>query len=962
VRHLFKCLPIGPALAGYRTKSIDRINSHRRELHVVSDDELKAIARNAHTLPETFAVTALLAERILGFKMFDVQLRCALAIADGKIAEMQTGEGKTLSAVPTVVWLARAGKGVHIMTVNDYLARRDSKWMKPIYAFFGLSVGCIQQDMDCRQRKEAYACDITYATANEIGFDFLRDQTALFPEDQVHRPFAAAVIDEADSILIDEARIPLVLAGGQAVEATLADRVDQFTRNFTQPLHFTCDEYARNIALTDAGIQAVEDAFRCLNLYAEENLRLLIGVQDSIHARALLRRDIDYVVQNQSIKSIDEFKGRIVKERRWPAGLQAALEAKEGVAHKAEGKVLASITLQNLISLYPETCGMTGTAATQADELHSIYSLEVEVIPPNRPNIRVDLPDRIFATKQEKEQTVAAEVRRIHETGQPVLVGTSSVQESERLSAQLTDIPHHVLNARNEEEEAGIIARAGEAGAVTISTNMAGRGTDIRLGNGVDRLGGLFILGTNRHESRRIDNQLRGRAGRQGDPGSSQFFVSLEDDLLVKFGINDPEVHHTPESIQRLIEGQHLETRKFLAKYEYVIEGQRQAVQQRRQSILSGRTPCSSDLERLISLATIDEYWAEHLEAVAELRNGSQWVSLGGKDPLHYYLKTVHQMFEESEQTIDEEIVKRVAETRESGLSPVMERGATWTYLTTDQPFGSMQERFIRGMIAKIKEQRTRKAAYLKAPNQSGHSSPELTLVARKGSGRKASNRLAAIMLTLVLGSLMWLRREHLEVMLRAVHYPLLVSFGLWIAFTLYWNRESIGDSAIARSESRGSRFIHEILVNTAFLLLFLQIFPHIPGLAHRFLPASRILTTAGLVLQIAMFILAIWARFHLGRHWRGVIAILGDHQLIRSGPYRLVRHPIYTAMLGMIVGTAIVSGGLYALLGVVFATVAYWRKIRIEEHYLHQAFGEEYAEYSRITPALIPLRVMRSS
>jgi preprotein translocase subunit SecA len=579
--------------------------------------------------------------------------------------------------------------------------------MKPIYSFFGLSIGCIQQSMGCHERKEAYACDLTYATANEIGFDFLRDQVALYPKDQVHRPLAAAVIDEVDSILIDEARIPLVLAGGEAAEASLANRVDQLTRQLQYPLHFTYDEYARNIALTEAGIQAVEDAFGCANLFAGENLRLLIAVQDSIHARALLHRDIDYVVQSQSIESIDEFKGRVVKERRWPAGLHAALEAKEGVAPRAEGKVLASITLQNLISLYPKICGMTGTAATQAEEFHSIYALDVEVIPPNRPNIRIDLPDRVFATKQDKDGAVAAEVRRIHETGQPVLVGTSSVQESERLSAQLADIAHHVLNARNEEEEAGIVARAGEIGAVTISTNMAGRGTDIRLGERADRLGGLFIFGTNRHESRRIDNQLRGRAGRQGDPGSSQFFVSLQDDLLVRYG-NDPEIHHTPESIQRLIEGQHLETRKFLAKYEHVIEGQRQAVQQRRQPILSGRRPSSSELERLISLATIDEFWAEHLGAAAELRDGSQWVSLGGKDPLHYYLKTIHQMFEEFELTIDDEILNRVTKTQASGLSP-MERGATWTYLTTDQPFGTMQERFMRGMVAKIKAQRKRK-------------------------------------------------------------------------------------------------------------------------------------------------------------------------------------------------------------------------------------------------------------
>lgn len=714
MHRLFQRLLIGAASAEDRKKSIAHITSRRNQLRDLSDQELKKRARNASALPDTFAVTAVVAERLLGYKMFDVQIHCALALSDGKIAEMQTGEGKTLSAVPAVVWLARVHRGVHVMTVNDYLARRDAKWMKPIYEFFDLSVGCIQQEMDCFRRKEAYACDITYATANDIGFDFLRDQIALSPKDQVHRPFAVALIDEADSILIDEARIPLVLAGGQQGNATLAVRIDQVTRHFTHPLHFTFDEYARNVSLTDAGIRAVENALRCSNLFAEENLHLLTTVQDSIRAHALLRRDVDYVVQNQSIRSIDEFKGRIVKERRWPAGLHAALEAKEGVTPNTEGKVLASITLQNMISLYPKICGMTGTAATQADEFRSIYSLEVEVIPPNRANIRVDLADRIFATKQEKEQIITAEVRRIHATGQPVLVGTGSVQESERLSGQLGDIPHHVLNARNEEEEAGIIAKAGETGAVTISTNMAGRGTDIRLGDGVDRLGGLFILGTNRHESRRIDNQLRGRSGRQGDPGSSQFFISLEDDLLVKYGINDIDFHHTPESIQRLIEGQHLETRKFLSKYEYVIEGQRQAIQQKRQAILGGSPPCFSELERLRSLATIDELWSEHLAAVAELRSGSQWISLGGKDPLHYYLKTVHQMFQELEQTVDEEILKRMEEARTFGLNPI-ERGATWTYLTTDQPFGSIQERFIRGMLAKsgimtaIRKHRNRK-------------------------------------------------------------------------------------------------------------------------------------------------------------------------------------------------------------------------------------------------------------
>ena len=385
-------------------------------------------------------------------------------------------------------------------------------------------------------RRRAYACDITYATANEIGFDLLRDGLALDPREQVQRPFATAVIDEADSILIDEARIPLVIAGGETGERPLAYQVDRITRFFRRGRHFTLDEYARNIALTDAGIRAIETSFGCGNLFEEQNLALLTAVQDSIHAHALLRRDVDYLVKDGAIESVDEFKGRIAENRRWPAGLHTAIEAKEGLALKTQGRILGSITLQNLISLYPMVCGMTGTAATQAEELRLVYGLDVEVIPTNRPMIRADLPDRVYARKFDKERAVLQEIRRLHASGQPVLVGTRSVEESERLSARLSDIPHQVLNARHEEQEAGMIARAGLPGAVTISTNMAGRGTDIQLGPGVAELGGLHVIGTNRHESRRIDNQLRGRAGRQGDPGSSEFFISFEDDLLVKYG------------------------------------------------------------------------------------------------------------------------------------------------------------------------------------------------------------------------------------------------------------------------------------------------------------------------------------------------------------------------------------------------------------------------------------------
>jgi preprotein translocase subunit SecA len=686
---------------------IPLINNRREELGNLSDAELKAIHWRTMDLPDVLAITAVVAERVLGLKMFDVQLQGALALGAGKIAELQTGEGKTLGAVPAVVWFAREGAGVHVITVNDYLARRDAQWMGGIYEFLGLSVGHVQQGMTTEERRRAYACDVTYATANEIGFDLLRDSLSLYPGDQVQRPFATAVIDEADSILIDEARIPLVIAGGEAGEQPLAYQVDRVTRFFRRGRHFTLDEYARNIALTDAGIRAVETAFGRRNLFDEQNLALLTAVQDSLHAHVLLRRDVDYLVKDGAIESVDEFKGRIAENRRWPAGLHTAIEAKEGVALKVQGRILGSITLQNLISLYPMVCGMTGTAATQAEELRLVYGLEVEVVPTHRPMIRTDLPDRLYAGKFDKERAVLQEIGRLHASGQPILVGTRSVEESERLSARLLDIPHQVLNARHEEQEAAMIARAGQLGAVTISTNMAGRGTDIQLGLGVAELGGLHVIGTNRHESRRIDNQLRGRAGRQGDPGSSQFFISFEDDMLVKYGIEDQRLGHDAESIQRLAEGQNLEIRRFLHKYESVIEGQRQKMQQRRQSVLTGETAVSGELERLVALRTIDELWADYLAAITDLREGVQWLSWGGRDPLHEYLTSVHSLFTQLEEQLEAEIASRLAETEESGLDP-SQRGATWTYLTTDQPFGTATERMMRGLVRKLNVSRGR--------------------------------------------------------------------------------------------------------------------------------------------------------------------------------------------------------------------------------------------------------------
>jgi preprotein translocase subunit SecA len=676
------------------------INHRRAELGAFSDAELKAINWRGMDLPDVVALTTVVAERVLGLKMFDVQLQGALALTAGKIAEMQTGEGKTLAASPAVVWYAREGAGVHVMTVNDYLARRDAQWMGGIYEFLGLSVGHVQQGMDLEERRRAYACDITYATANEIGFDYLRDSLALYPLEQAHRPFAAAVIDEADSILIDEARIPLVIAGGEAGEAPLAYQVDRVTRFFRRGRHFTLDEYARNIALTDVGIHAIETSFGCGNLFVEQNLPLLTAVQDSLHAHALLRRDVDYLVKNGAIESVDEFKGRIAENRRWPAGLHTAIEAKEGLALKTQGRILGSITLQNLISLYPMVSGMTGTAATQADEFRLVYGFEVAVIPSNRPMIRVDRPDRVYARKSDKERAVLEEIRRLHASGRPVLVGTRSVEESESLSSRLQDIPHQVLNARHEEQEAGMIARAGQLGAVTISTNMAGRGTDIQLGPGVADLGGLHVIGTNRHESRRIDNQLRGRAGRQGDPGSSEFFVSLQDDLLLKYGAKNPDI----ENVQRIAEGQNLEIRRFLHKYESAIEGQRQKIQQRRQGILTGETPVSSEFERLVSLRTIDDLWADYLATITDLREGVQWISWGGRDPLHEYLTSVDTLFIQLEEQLDAEIAEQLEVAEASGLDP-SQRGATWTYLTTDQPFGTATERIMRGLVRKYRSE-----------------------------------------------------------------------------------------------------------------------------------------------------------------------------------------------------------------------------------------------------------------
>ena len=686
-------------------REMDEVRTFRDTFERLDDESLKLAARSATRLPEIVAITAVVASRVLGLQMFDAQLEGALALAHGRIVEMQTGEGKTLAAVPAVAWYARSGNGVHVLTANDYLARRDAEWMGETYRWLGLSVGAVAQEMTPDARRSAYQCHITYASANELGFDYLRDGLALHPHEQVLRPFAVAVIDEADSILLDEARIPLVIAGGTIKPSPLAFDADRVVRQLRPHVDFTSDQMVRNVALTPTGVTHVERLLPCSNLYDAQHLNAMTAVQDALHAHTLLHRDVDYLVQDSSVLSIDELKGRVVRDRRWPAGLQTALELKERVTRHRQGRVLGSITMENLIALYPVVCGMTGTAAAQATEFRELHGLDVAVIAPNRPVIRRDLPDRRFATRVDKEQAILDEIRVRHRSRQPVLVGTSSVEESERLSARLRDVPHNVLNARNEEAEASIVAHAGEADAVTISTNMAGRGVDIRLGDGIAELGGLHVIGTNRHESGRIDRQLRGRAGRQGDPGSSQFFVSLEDPLFIKYGdgaetqADAPAARLSCDHLQRVAEGQSLGCRLFLRKYEGVVEGQRQLIADRRQRALT--SPSSSEIERLVTLDTIDELWSDYLAVVSELRASTIWVSLGGASPFREYLHTVHAMFQELTTTIDDESAARLARAATHGIEP-RQRGATWTYLTTDEPFGTMTERMMRRLAVML--------------------------------------------------------------------------------------------------------------------------------------------------------------------------------------------------------------------------------------------------------------------
>jgi preprotein translocase subunit SecA len=689
------------------------IRERRNALRGEPDSRIMELAAARPAGLEMFALACEALRRTVAMDPFDVQVTGALAMHDGAIAEMQTGEGKTLTAVLTVAANSLDRSGVHVWTANDYLAGRDANWMGPAYRLLGLNVASISQSSTREERRAAYRADVLYATANEIGFDFLRDQLTLSPDELVQRDFSFALIDEADSILIDEARIPLVIAGEVAAPEDLARMMARVVAGFRQHLDYSTDEYRRNVQLTDIGIAKIEAALECGSLFEARNLRVFTAAQDAVHARALLRRDVDYLVKNDGIEQIDEFKGRIAQNRRWPAGLQTAVEAKEGVPLKRQGRILGSITLQNLVSLFPRVCGMTGTAATQAQEFRQVYGLEVITIPTNRPVIRVDHPDIIYSDKLSKERAVAKEIEKVHATGRPILVGTASVEESERMSARIdrVGIPHEVLNAKHDETEAKIIAKAGEEGAVTISTNMAGRGTDIPLGGDrVRESGGLYVIGTNRHEARRIDHQLRGRAGRQGDPGSSRFFVSIEDDLMERYGIREvlgtkdvpSRAEQALSCVQRIVEGQNLEIRRALWKYEGLIEQHRKVIQERRRAALLDSN--MDEVERRVTLIKIDDLWSDYLAAVGELKAGIHWESWTGKDPLHTFLTRASAIFDEMQVRLEAEIREALdSEPGAEQLEDSFDRSATWTYLVNDQPFGTLQERWSRAVRNQVR-------------------------------------------------------------------------------------------------------------------------------------------------------------------------------------------------------------------------------------------------------------------
>ena len=766
-------------------KIADQVESYDEAMQKLSDDELKAKTpefkerlKNGETLddilPEAFAVCREAAWRVLGMKHFHVQIIGGIVLHQGNIAEMKTGEGKTLVATLPVYLNALEGKGVHVVTVNDYLAQRDADWMGRIYRWLGLTVGCVIHDVENQDRKAAYNADITYGTNNEFGFDYLRDNMAIYAEQQMQRELNFAIVDEVDSILIDEARTPLIISGQGEKSNDLYYSADKFVRTLTKGEHikdgdprfggvdyttgdYTVDEKDKTCSLTEEGIAKCERYFKIDNFSDPENMDINHHVNIALKAHAIMKRDIDYIENDGEIVIVDEFTGRLMFGRRYSDGLHQAIEAKEGIKVRNESKTLATITLQNYFRMYKKLAGMTGTAKTEEEEFNEIYNMNVVVIPTNKPVIRKDLEDSVYANQKAKFKAIVEEIVRRHETGQPVLVGTISVEKSEMLSEMLKKrgIPHNVLNAKQHLREAEIVAQAGRFGAVTIATKMAGRGTDIILGGNFEKkkekeeeiavgeakiltfeetpeteddrklkeeakkahdkvvsVGGLHIIGTERHEARRIDNQLRGRAGRQGDPGSSQFFVALDDDLMRlfggeriqmimdKFGLSDEPLEagmlsKTIENAQKKVEGKNYGIRKYVLQYDDVMNRQRTIIYEERNRVLHGENlrdhilsmikdvalddkDCEDlirqyeakekeigeermrEIERVLLLRIVDTKWMDHIDAMDQLKTGIGLRSLGQQDPAQAYANEGFDMFEEMLNSIREDMVKYV--------------------------------------------------------------------------------------------------------------------------------------------------------------------------------------------------------------------------------------------------------------------------------------------------------------
>jgi len=600
------------------TMIADRINALDREMQKLTDNEFKnktvefkeKIKNGANLddiMVEAFAVAREASYRMIGEKPYYVQLLGAIAIHYGNIAEMKTGEGKTLTSVMPAYLNALTEEGVHIVTVNEYLANRDAEWMGKIFNFLGLTVGVNLRSLTSKEKKEVYTCDILYTTNNEVGFDYLRDNMVVKKENRVQRPLNFAIIDEVDSVLIDEARTPLIISGGKMKSLNLYHDADRFVKQLVENEDYIKDEKTTNVSLNDNGSKKAEDFFKIKNLYDLKNSGLVHHINQALRANYAMHRDIDYVVQDDKIIIVDKFTGRLMQGRAFSEGLHQALEAKENVKIQEETQTLATITFQNLFRMYKKLAGMTGTAKTEEEEFRNIYNMYVMCIPTNKPIIREDLPDLIYANQEGKFTAIVKEIARRYEKQQPVLVGTIAIETSELISSMLKKkkIPHEILNAKNHAREAEIIAKAGQKGSITIATNMAGRGTDIKLGEGVKELGGLCVIGTERHESRRIDNQLRGRSGRQGDPGFSQFYVSFEDDLMIRFGsdrfknmlasvgfqgeqaIRSKMFSKSIESAQKRVEGNNFDIRKQLLQYDDVMNQQREIIYEKRNKILN---------------------------------------------------------------------------------------------------------------------------------------------------------------------------------------------------------------------------------------------------------------------------------------------------------------------------------------------------------------------------------------